>query len=110
MNARYRQYNPEETYFTIIDPKDIRNHNPLLKAIDSFIEEHISVEPFSHSVKNEVEGAPAVHPTMILKINGTKTLLILTNGLTPNSIGRELTTYFILFDIFDDLQSILDSN
>jgi len=68
MNARYRHYNPEETYFTLIDPKDIKNHNPLLKAIDSFVEEHISVEPFSHRVKNEIEGAPAVHPGMMLKI------------------------------------------
>ena len=68
MNVRYRRYNPEETYFTLIDPKDIKNHNPLLKAIDSFVEENISVEPFSHMVKNEIEGAPAVHPRMMLKI------------------------------------------
>lgn len=68
MNARYRQYNPEETYFTLIDPRDIKNHNPLLKAIDSFVEGHISVEPFSHTLKNEIEGAPAVHPKMMLKI------------------------------------------
>ena len=68
MNVRYRRYNPEETYFTLIDPKDIKKHNPLLKAIDSFTEEHISVEPFSHGVKNEIGGAPAVHPRMMLKI------------------------------------------
>ena len=68
MKARYRPYNPEEGYFTLIDPKDIKNHNPLLKAIDSFVEEHISVEPFSQRVKNEIEGAPAVHPRMMLKI------------------------------------------
>ncbi len=68
MKVRYRQYNPEEGYFTLIDPKDIKNHNPLLKAIDSFIEEHVSVEPFSERVKNEIEGAPAVHPRMMLKV------------------------------------------
>ena len=68
MKARYRPYNPEEGFFTLIDPSDIKNHNPLLKAIDSFVEEHISVEPFSQSVKNEVEGAPAVHPKMMLKV------------------------------------------
>lgn len=39
MAVRYRDYNPEETYFTIIDPKDIKDHNPLLLAIHSFIEE-----------------------------------------------------------------------
>ncbi len=68
MNARYRQYNPEAVYFTLIDPKDVKNHNPLLKAIDCFIEEHIPVEPFSHRVNNEMAGAPAVHPKMMLKI------------------------------------------
>ena len=68
MNVRYRRYNPEEGYFTLIDPRDIKNHNPLLQAIDSFVEEHISVEPFSQRVKNEVEGAPAVHPRMMLKV------------------------------------------
>ncbi len=68
MKARYRPYHPKEGYFTLIDPEDIKNHNPLLKAIDSFVEEHISVEPFSRSVKNEVEGAPAVHPRMMLKV------------------------------------------
>jgi transposase len=68
MTARYRPYNPEEGYFTLIDPEDIKEHNPLLKAIYSFVEEHISVEPFSESIKNEVEGAPAVHPRMMLKV------------------------------------------
>jgi transposase len=68
MTARYRPYHPEEGYFTLIDPSDIKNHNPLLKAIDSFIEEHISIEPFSESIKNEAEGAPAVHPRMMLKV------------------------------------------
>jgi len=68
MNARYRPYNLGEGYFTLIDPKDIKNRNPLLKAINAFVEEHISIEPFSLSVVNEFEGAPAVHPKMMLKI------------------------------------------
>jgi transposase len=68
MKARYRPYHPEEGYFTLIDPEEIKKHNPLLKAIDSFVEEHISVEPFSQSIKNETEGAPAVHPRMMLKV------------------------------------------
>ncbi len=68
MNARYRPYNPGEGYFTLIDPGDIKNHNPLLKAIDSFVEDHISIKPFSQSARNEIEGAPAVHPRMMLKV------------------------------------------
>jgi transposase len=35
--------------------------------IDSFIEEHISDDLFSKSIRNELEGAPAVHPRMMLK-------------------------------------------
>jgi transposase len=68
MKARYRPYNQEEGYFTLIDPEDIKNHNPLLKAIDSFVEEHVCVEPFSRSIRNEAEGAPAVNPKMMLKV------------------------------------------
>jgi transposase len=68
MKARYRPYNPEEGYFTLIDPEDIKKHNPLLTVIDSFVEDHISVEPFSQSARNELEGAPAVHPRMMLKV------------------------------------------
>ncbi len=68
MKARYRPYHPEEGYFTLIDPEDIKKHNPLLKAIDVFVEEHISMELFSQDIKNEAEGAPAVHPRMMLKV------------------------------------------
>lgn len=68
MPVKYREYNPEQTYFTIIDPQDIKDHNPLLKAIHCFIEEHAPLESFSEKVKNEAGGAPAVHPKMMLKI------------------------------------------
>ena len=68
MNARYRPHNPETGYLTLINPEDVKNHNPILKAIDSFVEDHVSVEPFSQSIKNELEGAPAVHPRMMLKV------------------------------------------
>lgn len=68
MKARYRPYTPEEGYFTLVNPEDIKQHNPLLKVIDSFVEEHISIDPFSQSIKNEIEGAPAVHLRMMLKV------------------------------------------
>ncbi len=68
MNVRYRSYNPEGAYFTLIDPRDVKRRNPLLKAIDSFVDEHVPVEPFSERVNNEMDGAPAVHPRMMLKI------------------------------------------
>jgi transposase len=68
MGVRYREYDPEQTHFAVIDPKDVKDHNPLLSAIDSFVEEHVCVEPFSAKITNEVCGAPAVHPKMMLKI------------------------------------------
>ena len=68
MNVRYRSYNPEGAYFAVIDPRDVKKRNPLLEAIDSFVDEHVSVEPFSERVNNEIDGAPAVHPRMMLKV------------------------------------------
>jgi transposase len=68
MGVRYREYNPEQRYFTIIDPEEIKGHNPLLQAVHTFIEEHVSIKPFSEKVDNEEGGAPAVHPKMMLKI------------------------------------------
>ncbi len=47
MNVRYRSYDPEGAYFTLIDPRDVKRRNQLLKAIDSFVDEHVPVEPFS---------------------------------------------------------------
>jgi len=51
-----------------ISPSSTKRRNPLLKAIDSFVDEHVPVEPFSERVNNEMDGAPAVHPRMMLKI------------------------------------------
>jgi transposase len=68
MGVRYREYSPEQTHFAVIDPKEIKDHNPLLLAIDSFVEEHVSIEPFSARIGNQLSGAPAVHPKMMLKI------------------------------------------
>lgn len=66
MSAKYRAYNPDQTYFTIINPKKIKTNNPLLEAIHTFIEEHVSLESFSEKVTNVEGGAPAVHPKMML--------------------------------------------
>ncbi len=68
MGVRYREYNPEQRYFTIIDPEEIKGHNPLLQAVHTFIEDYVSIKPFSEKVDNEEGGAPAVHPKMMLKI------------------------------------------
>jgi hypothetical protein len=67
MKTRYHPYNPEEGYFTLFDPKEIKRHNPLLKAIDSFVEEHISVEPFSQSIKRLTCPGGQVMETLIAR-------------------------------------------
>jgi transposase len=68
MEVKYRQYNSDQMYFTIIDPEDIKSHNPLLLAVHTFVEEHVTISPFSEKVSNELGGAPAVHPKMMLKV------------------------------------------
>jgi len=68
MAVKYRKYDLEQTYFIIVSPNDTKNRNPLLKAVDYFIEEYVSIENFSKKVRNEAGGAPAVHPKMMLKI------------------------------------------
>lgn len=68
MCAKYRKYDIEQTCFIMVDFMAIKNNNPLLRAIDHFVEEHVSVEQFSKTVKNDDGGAPAVHPKMMLKM------------------------------------------
>lgn len=68
MGVRYREYDTNQTYFTLINPEYIKQNNSLLSAIHSFIEEQVSTAPFDAKVKNEDEGAPSVHPKMMLKI------------------------------------------
>ena len=68
MKARYHDYCTEQTFFIQINPAEIRNNNPLVAAIDDFIENHISLEIFSEKCSNSIKGAPAVHAGMMLKV------------------------------------------
>ena len=68
MNTRYHNYFTEQTFFIQINPAEIRNNNPLVAAIDDFIENHISLEIFSEKCGNSVKGAPAMHAGMMLKV------------------------------------------
>lgn len=68
MCANYRKYDQKQIYFTVIDTENIREQNPLMTTIDFFVEKHVSIDDFSHKIKNDTGGAPAVHPKMMLKI------------------------------------------
>ena len=68
MNARYHSYTPDQLYIIQINPEDIRNHNPLVSAIDDFVNTHVSLEPFSIKCINSSKGAPAIHAGMMLKV------------------------------------------
>jgi transposase len=68
MKARYHSYTPEQLFIIQINPEDIRRNNPLVAAIDDFIERHISLIPFSSKCINGIKGAPAIHAGMILKV------------------------------------------
>ena len=54
MNARYHDYCIEQTFFIQINPTEIRNNNPLVAAIDDFIDNHISLEIFSDKCSNSI--------------------------------------------------------
>lgn len=68
MGANYKAYNVNQSSLIAFNPKEVRANNPLVKAIDTFVEEHVSIEPFAAKVKNEESGATSVHPKMMLKV------------------------------------------
>jgi len=68
MHAHYHNYSLDQMYFIQIIPEEIRRHNPVVSAIDDFIEEHISLTPFSLKCTNGSIGAPALHAGMMLKV------------------------------------------
>ena len=68
MHAKIPGIQSEAGIFYVVDPERLKENNPLLSAIGSFVEEHIWLEPFEAKVRNDQGGAPAVHPKMMLKI------------------------------------------
>ena len=52
----------------VVQPQKILEDNPLLAAIDGFVEGGVNLEVFSRKVGNDAVGAPAVDPRMILKV------------------------------------------
>jgi|GEM_PF-1836504 len=68
MNARYYPYVPDQMFVVHINPEEIRRHNPLVSAIDDFIDRHVSLASFSSKCINSIKGAPAIHAGMMLKV------------------------------------------
>ena len=68
MCANYRKYDQKQFYFTIIHPEMLKKENPLVAAVEFFVDNYVNVEQFSGKVKNDNGGAPAIHPKMMLKI------------------------------------------
>jgi len=68
MNARYHSYSPDQVFIIQINPDEIRSHNPLVSAIDDFVDKHVSLTPFSVKCTNGYKGAPAIHAGMMLKV------------------------------------------
>lgn len=68
MNAHYHSYTPDQLYFVQISPEEIRSHNPLVSAIDDFIDKHVPLKLFADKCFNANNGAPAIHAGMMLKV------------------------------------------
>jgi transposase len=68
--AKYRAYHPNQTQFIVLQPEKLLAENPLLAAIDSFIEEKVDLNAFWRKVSNDagLGGAPAVDPRLLLKV------------------------------------------
>ena len=66
--AKYKNYDPERIYFTVMNPDKIKEDNVLLKTIHEFVEKHVKIEQFSEKAKNEKTGAPRTHPKAMLKV------------------------------------------
>ena len=66
--ARFKSYNTKQTFMTVVDPDIILKENGLLRVIEEFIEEHVSLEKFEMRYNNEDTGAPGVHPKLMLKL------------------------------------------
>mgnify|MGYP001172883971 CR=1 FL=1 len=66
--AKYKNYQPERIYLTVIDPDKIKKDNPLLKTIHEFVENHVSLDLFTKKARNQNTGAPRIHPKALLKV------------------------------------------
>jgi len=43
MNARYHEYSPDQVFIIQKNPEEIHCHNPLVSAIDDFVDKHVSL-------------------------------------------------------------------
>lgn len=66
--ANFCSYNTNQKYFSVVDPEKIREHNPLVRVIDDFVERHIDIGAFAEKYTNDEGGAPAKHPRILLKV------------------------------------------
>jgi transposase/transcriptional regulator NrdR family protein len=66
--ANYRAYNQAQSLMMVLDAKELKKNNPLLCAIDEFINDEVDITRFEEHINNDSKGAPAKHPKMMLKI------------------------------------------
>jgi hypothetical protein len=93
MEACYHQYMPEQLFINQINPGEILRRNPLISAINYFIDKHVSLKLFSDKCRNRNNSIPAIHagrmPVLIIIQAPLSLNLLLTCCRGP---GRDLAT------------------
>jgi hypothetical protein len=68
MEARYKEYNRDQRYFITLNAEEIRKNNPVVAAIDDYIENYIGIELFEGNTNNAEYWQKAENPKMMLKL------------------------------------------
>jgi len=84
MNARYYPYVPDQMFVVHINPEEIRRHNPLVSAIDDFIDRHVSLASFSSKCINSIKGHMIMGIIPIVFI--FHQIIVSTAGIEVNAI------------------------
>ncbi len=68
MESRYKDYERDQQYFITLDAEEIRKNNPIVAAIDDYVENHVGIELFEGNTNNAEFGQKAENPKMMLKL------------------------------------------
>jgi len=68
MLGKFKKYIRDQIYWLTVNPDKIRENNPLVKVIDDYIEDYVSLDGFALKLNNQETGSKAIHPKMMLKV------------------------------------------
>jgi len=96
MLGKFKKYIRDQIYWLTVNPDKIRENNPLVKVIDDYIEDYVSLDGFALKLNNQETGSKAIHPKMMLKVlfysfaSG-----IYTSRKIEKRMGNDLNTIYL---------------